>query len=135
LGYKKNAAPVAAVASVRPAPGDVFFTSETATAVAARASGDPYSYAIDKHRFSPAFAALLGFGRDNVHALALFGNVAKLHDAVRKRKKRMIFPNTHVLAGTDFCSALANEDIAAANHFAAEFLNAKPLRSTVAAIA
>jgi hypothetical protein len=58
----------------------------------------------------------------NADELAGATFVFKLHDAINQENKRIVFAAAHVVAGFPFRAALARDDVAAENSFAAKFL-------------
>ena len=56
------------------------------------------------------------------------------HAAVQQRKNCVIAAQPDIFSGQKFRPALAHNDIARHNHFAAEFFDTQPLADAVAAI-
>jgi hypothetical protein len=72
-----------------------------------------------------------GLGHD-VHAAAV---LVELHLAVHERKERPIAARADVLARDEFAAALADDDAARADDFAAKFFYAQPFADAVAPVA
>src|SRR5262249_8339371 len=53
------------------------------------------------------------------------------HRSLNKRENRVIAAQADIFSGQKFCPALAHNDIAGHDHFAAEFFYTKPLANAV----
>jgi hypothetical protein len=56
------------------------------------------------------------------------------HVAVQQRKNCVVAPKADILSGQKFCPALAHNDVAGHDHFAAEFFHTKPLADAIASV-
>src|SRR6476469_2741320 len=70
-----------------------------------------------------------------MHVFAAELAVAECDLAVGKRKKRVVFAQADVVARVPLGAALAHDDVAGANGFAAELLHAEALALAVGAVA
>src|SRR3954470_19843400 len=70
-----------------------------------------------------------------MHVLTAELAISERDLAVGKRKQRMILAQADIVARVPLGAALAHDDIAGANGFAAELLHAEALALTVAAVA
>ena len=75
----------------------------------------------------------LFFGHERIHVHPPTAAI-KPNVAVQQRKDCVVAAEPDVLAGQKLCPALAHNDVAGHNHFAAEFFYTQPLADAVAAI-
>ena len=71
----------------------------------------------------------MGSARNDIHKSSLFRPaLCKAHHAIGFCEERMISTQTNVHTGMELCAALTHKNIPGLNCFAAESLNAEPLR-------
>jgi hypothetical protein len=75
----------------------------------------------------------LFFGHERIHVHPPTAAI-KPHVAVQQRKNCVVAAQPDISSGQKLCPALAHNDVAGQNHFAAEFFYAQPLADAVAAI-
>src|SRR5439155_2856818 len=133
---EEDAAPLAAVAAVGPAPGHVGLASEAHAAAAPVSALDEDLDPIDEHRLNrsrpPDLAgggrgAPLRGGGDDAHPQAAGAVVLEPHDTLGPGEERVVLADADVLPGLPLRAVLADQDRAALDPLATEALDAEAL--------